>query len=179
MLNNNTYSSLLAFLCVCLFVAAPTTVLAADEDREQPLVINAGRASIDDLKGVTTYRDKVRVKQGSMQIDADSLIITYEEDGEGERTITLVTAEGKPVSFQQRGANDSIIKANAERIEFYLQKDMLHLIGKARVEQDKDSFSGDYMIYDVKRSILTADGGKEGVTVTLQPRKNLSAGGKP
>jgi lipopolysaccharide export system protein LptA len=171
MLAMTTNSTRINFLLLC-FGLMMLPSMGYSDDREQALVINAGRASIDDLQGITTYRDNVRVQQGSMRIEADTLILTYEHANDNERILNLVAAEGKPVHFEQKAPNETLIKAQANRIEFYLQQNMLHLIGQAQVQQGQDRFSGEYMVYDAKRSVLTADGGKQGVTVTLQPRKS-------
>jgi lipopolysaccharide export system protein LptA len=155
-----------------LFFAFSATAQAFSLTTDLPLTIQAGQASIDDNKGITVYRDNVEVRQGNMEMYADTLTLTYEEK-DGERELTLVTAEGSPARFNQTRDDGIETKAKASRMEYYLQQNLLHLINNAEVLQGQDSFSGEYMVYDAKRNILTAKGGKEErVTVTLQPKKN-------
>ncbi len=158
---------LLIYLLVsaCCLAWAPR-LAALSSDREQPIEIRADRASIDDLKGITVYEGNVEVIQGSMVLRGDKVTLTYDQNKQVEQII----AEGNPAYYKQRPDNrDSDVQAEARRMEYYAKKDMLHLIQEARVWQDKDSFSGEHIVYDVKRSQLTAEGGKDRVTVVIEP----------
>lgn len=150
---------------------------ALSTDSEQPLTIKASHASIDDLKGITVYRGNVEVIQGSMRIYADVVTLSYRHE-DGDRLLETVTAEGSPARFRQRpDKRDEDIEAQARRMEYYVQKNLLHLLEAAQVRQGQDTFSGPYIVYDSRRSVLTAGGGEgrnpdQRIEVTFHPKKN-------
>jgi len=158
----------LLWLCWLLWLL-PSTAWPLEADREQPIQIQADRASLDDLKGITIYEGRVEVTQGSMQLRGDKVTLTYDTDKQVEKII----AEGAPASFKQRpDKRETDIQAQAKRMEYYAKEDMLHLITEAQVWQGKDSFSGQHIVYDAKRSVITAEGsGEKRVTVVIEPKK--------
>lgn len=161
MKNRKIYSLLLCLL--------PLTAWALSDDRDQPIQIQADRASLDDLKGITVYEGNVEVIQGSMRLHGDKVTLTYDADKQVEKII----AEGNPARFKQRpDKREEDIQAEARRMEYDAKQDMLHLITQAQVWQGKDRFSGQHIVYDAQRSVITAEGdSQQRVTVVIEPKK--------
>ncbi len=154
--------------------------VALSTDPEQPVNIEADTAEIDDERGVTEYTGSVVMTQGTIRIRADKVTI-YTGDEGLERAVLL----GKPARFRQRPDNsDKFIRASAKKIEYLATKNMLYLIDNAKVSQGADSFQGNRLAYDTKRSIVKArkaKSGKQRVKITITPKKKSAKkpAGKP
>jgi lipopolysaccharide export system protein LptA len=156
----------LFWLLLCL---SPAGAWALESDRDQPIQVQADRASLDDIKGITIYEGNVVVTQGTTQLRGDKVTLTYDAEKEVEK----IVAEGNPARFKQRPDNrDEDIQAQAKRLEYYGKQDMLHLITEALVQQGKDKFSAQKITYDAKRELITAEGDKQQrVNVVIEPKK--------
>lgn len=169
-MNLSEKSSLQAIgLMVLLLLSMPTWALSADKN--EPLQIEADQASIDDAKGETIYEGNVDVIQGTLHLNADKIILTYDKN----KQVDMIRAEGKPAHFKQRPDNKSYdVKASAHVMEFKIKLDILNLRVNAKIEQGKDTFTGQNITYEAKRGLIKANGGETGkekgrVKVTVQP----------
>ncbi|WP_207061314.1 lipopolysaccharide transport periplasmic protein LptA [Motiliproteus sp. SC1-56] len=154
-------------------LALPPMAQALPDDREQPIQIAADSAELDDQKGVATYRGAVKVTQGSLMIEGETVII-YAENGEVSRLV----AEGQPAHFQQRpSAQAPLDKGYANHIDYSLTRDHITLEGEARLERDRDRFSGQRIELDMQSDLVSAFGGGEKagdqrVRMILQPKQD-------
>ena len=155
-------------LILCILWSIEGRTLSTD--REQPIQIQADRATIDDTKGLAIYEGHVLITQGSIRIDAEKVTLNYTK----KQDIDKVIAEGNPTRFKQTpdgGKED--IKARAMRMEYDALQNVLQLIQEAELQQAKDSFAGQHITYDTHSGIIRADKGnsKDGrITVIIQPR---------
>lgn len=63
---------------------------------------------------------------------------------------------GKPARFRQRPDNASVdTEGEAIKIAYSADRDLLSLIEKAKVNQQRQIYTGHRMDYDTKRSVLT------------------------
>jgi lipopolysaccharide export system protein LptA len=151
---------------VALLVSMQVWALSSDKD--QPLEIEADQASIDDAKGETIYEGNVMVSQGTLNLRAAKVSLTYDKN----KKVDTIRAQGNPAYFKQRpdGRKDDI-KASAQVMEFNVKADILNLRTNAKIEQGKDVFTGENITYEAKRGLIKATGGgsKGRVKVTVQP----------
>lgn len=151
-------------------LSVPYSALALSTDHNQPINIQSDTAMIDDNNGLAIYTGHVVVTQGSIQIDAEKVTINYTKKQDLEK----VVAEGKPAKFKQTpdgGKPD--LHAKSGRMEYFADKDTLHLLQDAEVRQAQDSFAAQRIMYDTKSGVIQADKGtsKEGrISVVIQPR---------
>lgn len=150
---------------------ASTAAWSLPDDREQPIHITADKAVRDEKKGVTIYSGKVRMRQGSMELDADSLTIYHDAEKADQ-----IVAKGKPAKMRQRpelGAE--LVHARAGVITYYKLEERVHLTSDARIEQKGDLVTGDSIDYLIDQQLITAEsdksqgGGGDPVVVVLQP----------
>ena len=166
---------ILTFLSVLLAV----NVFALSDDREQPILIEANKATIDNIKQIAIYKGNVIVTQGSIRINADIVTINYTQ----KQNIEKVIAVGKQARFKQLLDNGDEIKASARQMEYNAIKDMLTLRNKAKLRKlknGKDIYmsKAPRIIYDTQRAIIEADKGntKKGrVSVKIQPQQKSSS----
>lgn len=160
-------------------------VNALSTDREKPIEIEADSAERDDERGITIYRGDVIITQGTLRITGNQVTITANEDGDFDKMVTL----GKPARFRQLpdGEEDEEInyqRANASRMEYFKEKDLIVLLGDAVYGQGGDRVAADRIEYDSKKSRMKAKtmkakvetGGtnktkKSRVRITIQPKK--------
>lgn len=125
---------------------------ALSSDRYQAITIHSDSAERDELKGTTTYSGNVVMQQGSMRIDADQVVIFNDKN-----KVTQIVATGRPARYQQKPTEDEgPVIAEAQRLEYNIAQDTLHLIDNASLQQEGTSLSGNRIDYDVKKSVVTA-----------------------
>ena len=173
-------TSIKAVLCV-LGLGLAGGAHALSSDKHQPLNIDADTVEIDDKTGVSVYRGNVNAVQGTLVLDAD-IVTIYSP----KRELDKVVAEGKPARYKQRPDNkDEDVRAKAQRMEYYADKEKLILLEDGHLWQGQDEFSGNRIEYDTKRDVVNASmssSGKERVHIIIQPRKKAAldpAPGKP
>ncbi|MEN8217084.1 MAG: lipopolysaccharide transport periplasmic protein LptA [Pseudomonadota bacterium] len=152
------------------------SVFGLSTDSEQPMNIEADKATIDNIKRVVTYEGKVIITQGSIRINAKKVTMNYTQKQE----IKKIVAKGKPVRFVQHLDNGEYLKAKANEMEYDAFKNILYLRQKAELRKEingKDSYisTAPRITYDIDGSIIKADKGKhenERISVTFKPVKS-------
>ncbi len=156
-------------LTLVLLSAAPATMLALPSDKDAPVEIEADSADIDQASHTTTYRGKVKIRQGSMQLQADKVVITYRNKKPGK-----LIATGKPATFRQRPAKDKPwVTGQGARIVYDINSEELVLHGDAVLTQNNDSFRSDRIVYDRVKARLKAGAAAKGsdrVKVIIHPQ---------
>lgn len=129
-----------------------TGAIALPSDAEQDLFLESETLEYDEKAGTITYSGSVLMKQGSMRIEADKVVIY----GNIERA-TKVTADGKPAKFQQTPEVGAMpVTAAADQLEYKVSNKSLLLKGNAMLEQEGSSLNSNRIEYDVKRAVVTA-----------------------
>lgn len=137
-------------ILLCSILA--TSAHALPTDAEQDLLLEAEFVEIDELLGTITYSGDVLMQQGSMKIVADKVILK----GNINRA-TKVTAIGSPAHFQQTPQpGEEAVQAQAKELEYTVSSKSLLLQGDALLQQEGSSLSGNYIEYDVERSVVKA-----------------------
>lgn len=159
--------SVLGLLLLLVWVAP---VMALKSDRQQTMYIESDELEVDDLRGISVYRGSVRFSQGSLQLQADKVVVTARQ-----RRLQKVVAHGRPVRLQrQMDQGRGKMRAEAQTMEYRITDDSLILLGNAKLWQGGNEFSGDQIEYHlqdetiVARSDKTEDGR---VRIIIQPSK--------
>jgi lipopolysaccharide export system protein LptA len=137
-------------LLVCCLISGLTAGLSSDPD--QPIEVEADSAELDDKEQIAVYQGNVVVIQGSIRLTGDVLTLTYTP----EHDIKEIVLVGKPARFRQRPDHTSMdTEGEALKIAYSAEKSLLSLIEKAKVDQQRQIYTGHRMDYDTKRSVLT------------------------
>ncbi|WP_293267062.1 lipopolysaccharide transport periplasmic protein LptA [Neptunomonas sp.] len=165
MLNNR---SLLSLFIINLFFS--TLSFALPTDRKQPIHISADSARIDDNTGTTTYKGNVLMTQGSMKIRAANVNLYRKNDD-----VSHIIATGGPANFsQQPSENQVMTNAFGKRLEYKISDQTVTITGEARVEQGRDTFSSERIVYQMDKAIVNAYSGAgstgQRVQMTIQPK---------
>jgi lipopolysaccharide export system protein LptA len=157
-----------AALGAALLLSASQSSLSLPDDRKQAISLSSDRAVYEKNQGI--YIGNVNMSQGSLKIRADKLIIV-----ESERKVEKVIAEGTPAYFEQQPrADEGVVIATAQRIEYRLQEEEILLQRNASITHQGSKISGDRVVYSGRKQMVVADGGSDDkdnrVKMTLQPQ---------
>ena len=155
-------------LATALFLTISSATLSLPDDRKQAINLSSDRAIYENNQGV--YIGNVSMDQGSLKIRADKLTII-----ESNRKVEKVIAEGSPAYFEQQPrAEEGVVIASAQRIEYSLAQEEILLQKNASITHQGSKISGDRVVYSGRKQMVIADGGtteKENrVKMTLQPQ---------
>ena len=156
------------WLAALLALSISGTSLALPTDRNQPIHISADTATIDDNTGITTYSGNVEIAQGTLKINARNVDLHRNASG-----VSRILATGN-VKFQQQAASDKpLTNAYGERMDYQVDRQEITITGNARVVQQKDTFTGQKIIYNLEKSLVNAFSGDDGqsrVQMVIQPK---------
>lgn len=128
---------------------------ALPSDRDQPLQVAADNAHFDEKSGIATYRGAVVIRQGTLEVRADELVITIDKEGNVSSTV----ARGKPARYQQQtDPRKGLVTAEAARIDYDLKNETITLTGQALLRQEGASFRGASIVYAIARQQVDAKG---------------------
>ncbi|RKZ87667.1 MAG: lipopolysaccharide transport periplasmic protein LptA [Gammaproteobacteria bacterium] len=141
-------------LIIVLLSLLPTLSWALPSDREQPIEIEADHAQIDDKQGITQYKGKAILTQGTLRIEGDIITFYYDEN----KQLSKAIAEGNLATYKQiQKPGEEPVRARALRMEYHAKAQKIYLIGKGHVWQANDEFSGNKIEYDIARNIVNAN----------------------
>ncbi|MGB5297452.1 MAG: lipopolysaccharide transport periplasmic protein LptA [Thiogranum sp.] len=148
--------------------ALPMLSWALSSDRQQPMLIEADRVELDDARGISIYRGRVKVAQGTLILTGETMTVHNKGND-----INKVIMEGTPATYQQRPDNkDQDVHAKALRMEYYTNPERIILLKQAEVEQQGDVLRSERIEYDVAKDQVNAgtDQPDERVHITIQPK---------
>ena len=143
-------SAIASILVLCLAVSPSAQSLP--EDREQAIQIKSDSALRDEKKGLTVYSGNVVLDQGSLHISADKITV-FRINEEGDKIVAL----GQPASVQQQpAADEELMRAHAEVIEYFKAEDRLRLRSSAQIEQGGSTVTGNIIDYYIATQLVKA-----------------------
>ncbi len=149
-----------------LTLAAPN-VYALSSDSEQPVYIDSDSQQLDMKSNQVTFIGDVNLKQGSININADKVIVTRNAvNGEIEE----IQGFGKPATFSQLTDDGKTLYGEADDLHYQLVDDRLIMTKNAMLSQDGSIIRGSKITYQIASQKLVADSdSSERVSTVLQP----------
>lgn len=139
--------SRLSQLVLLTLICQPDLALAERADREKPVTIESDKASYDDRNKVQVFEGTVNLKQGTLIILSEKLVVT--QDAEGfQKGIATGGRDGLARFRQKREGKDEYIEGEAERIEYDGRSDKARLYNRAMTRSGQDETRGQYIEYD-------------------------------
>ncbi|WP_188310312.1 lipopolysaccharide transport periplasmic protein LptA [Arenimonas fontis] len=147
-------------LPLALLLAAPAA--AKSSDRDQPMDISADRtdALLED-DSVSTLEGNVKIRQGSLEVDADRAEI-HRVAGE----IRRIVLTGSPARLRQVSDSGEPMDAFANRITYTPNEELMLLSGAVEIRQPRGTLRGETVKYDINTGRL--DGGGDGSRVSMR-----------
>ncbi|WP_162062384.1 lipopolysaccharide transport periplasmic protein LptA [Vibrio taketomensis] len=154
-------------LIVCLFASAQA--LALSTDREQPVYIDSDSQQLDMQSNKVTFLGDVKLKQGSININADKIVVTRDPN---DGSIKQIEGFGDVATFSQLTDDGKTLHGEAKELYYDVNKDQLTMIDKAILAQDDSEIRGNHIRYHISSQKLIADGKQKGdrVSTVLQPQ---------
>nr|WP_228247938.1 lipopolysaccharide transport periplasmic protein LptA [Acinetobacter haemolyticus] len=145
---------------------------ALPSDRNQQLTLVADRATYNDKTGITTYTGNVVIEQGTMKLQADSIVATLNS----KREIQTITAKGQLAKFQQQiDAKRGLARGEAQQIVYNADTGILTLTGRAYLYQDGSSIRGESLKYSMNKGDVEAQGSSSNrVQIIIPPSSSKS-----
>ncbi|WP_047046141.1 lipopolysaccharide transport periplasmic protein LptA [Vibrio mexicanus] len=159
----------LSHLSLIALLAASTNVFALSTDREQPVYIDSDSQHLDMQSNKVTFIGDVKLKQGSININADKVIVFRNaEDG----SIEEIEGYGDVATFSQLTDDGKTLYGEAKELYYSMADDLLTMIDQAMLSQDDSIIRGSKIRYRITSQKLIADGRNEGdrVSTVLQPQ---------
>ncbi|MGL9751085.1 MAG: lipopolysaccharide ABC transporter substrate-binding protein LptA [Symbiopectobacterium sp.] len=157
-------------------LAASLPALAVTGDTSQPIHIDSAQQSLDMQGNTVTFTGNVTVKQGTIDVKANKVVITRPQGLHGQEVIETF---GNPVTIYQMQDNGKPVKGRAQKVRYELAQDKITLTGNAYLEQLDNNVKGDRITYLVKQQQIEAVGDKGGrVTTVLVPSQLQEKNGK-
>ena len=159
--------ALLASLIVC------KASQALPDDLTKPLNIQANKAFGDRKIGQVTYQGDVVVKQGSIEIQAQSVEATPDSK---TRKFSKLVATSSPVKFsQQIDWNGSMLISRGDRMNYMVTDKKLEIFGNGFLNRMDNKIMADYILYHIDTGTFKAQKkGSRRVSMTLQPADNTN-----
>jgi len=132
-----------------------------EEKKEEPILIEADELVYNKNENTAVYKGNVTVKKGNLTINAEKMIIYLSEEGD----ISRIYAEGD-VRFKKGNRSGSSKKA-----EYIKDKDIIVLIDKAKLIQEKNIIEGDEIIYHLDTEVAEVKGKDNKVRTVIFPDK--------
>jgi lipopolysaccharide export system protein LptA len=154
-------------LISCLFISSQALALSTDQD--QPVYIDSDSQQLDMQSNKVTFLGDVKLKQGSININADKVIVTRDpKDG----SIQEIEGYGDLATFSQLTDDGKTLYGEAKELYYVMADDQLTMIDKAMLSQDDSVIRGTKIRYKISSQKLIADGKEKGdrVSTVLQPQ---------
>jgi len=154
---------------VLLLMLVCANVYALNSDRTKPIKISADKVDVNQKIGVSQYLGNVKLIQGTLQINADELVVRYRAGN-----VETVSATGNPVTLSQRlNRQNENIFASAGRLHYHALKNEVDLFDRVAVRRGGDELHSEVAHYDIAKEQLSARGenSQTRVYTVLQPTK--------
>ncbi|MFB9137552.1 lipopolysaccharide transport periplasmic protein LptA [Vibrio sp. AK197] len=154
-------------LMACLMVSS--SAMALSTDRDQPVYIDSDSQQLDMQSNKVTFTGDVKLKQGSININADKIIVTR---GAKDGAIQEIEGYGNLATFSQLTDDGKTLYGEAKELYYKMADDQLTMINQAMLSQDDSVIKGSQIRYKISSQKLIADGKQSGdrVSTVLQPQ---------
>lgn len=147
-------------------------VLALKNDTSQQILINSASQSLDMQTSTITFTGNVVIKQGSINVTADRVIVKRQGDSQGSE---VIEAFGNPVHFSQQQDDGKLVKGKGNKLRYDLKSEKLVLTGNASLQQLNSSVTSENIIYLVKEQRMEASSSSGNKVVTILEPSQLRA----
>ncbi|MBY6196937.1 lipopolysaccharide transport periplasmic protein LptA [Vibrio hangzhouensis] len=159
----------LSHLSLGLYLLLPLPAMALSTDSEQPIYIDSDTQQLDMKSNRVTFEGDVKLKQGSININADKVIVTRDAK---TGAIQVIEGFGNLATFSQLTDDGKTLYGEAKNLYYSLKDDQLTMTEQAMLSQDDSEIRGTTINYRISLQKLVADGNsKERVSTVLQPQQ--------
>lgn len=162
-----------ALLLLLLLILALQQARALEDDRNQPIEVEADRLEMREQDNISIYEGNVRLVQGSLQIDSDRLVIHFNDN----QDLTLLEMTGKPARFRQLDEQQQELLGVGEQIDYIDSESLLILRRNASFHHVGDVIKSDLIRINTRTNGIEAGGEQtqDRVKMIIKPRTAAGA----
>ena len=156
-----------------LLLLLPCQLWALSTDRDKPIEVEADELEVREQEGISIYQGNVKLVQGSLEINADRVVIHFNEANE----LTLMEMTGTPATLRQLNDNQQEMWGEAKQIDYTQSKSLLELRDSARLSQAGDIIESDLIRINTESNSLQAGSmeSDQRVKMLIQPKQDSVA----
>jgi lipopolysaccharide export system protein LptA len=147
-----------------------TSSWSLPDDSQQEIRIASDSASLDKAKGEIIYSGNVKMQQGSLNIQAQTLTLIRTVEG-----LQKIIATGSPARYEQTlNEQEGKTLAYGETIIYNTKIEQLTLLNNAGLEKQGNVFSGEKIVYLIKEQRVKAESPEQQnrIRMVIQPKKD-------
>ena len=162
-------SRLIVLFITCLLLTHTASGIARQSDRSKPIDVRADSSEFDEKTGRQSLTGNVEITQGTMQISADFIAISLENNA-----LSKIEGRGSPIRFTQENEAGELMQGEASEIIYDAIKGTLILKGGASLKQPRQTMTSEQIFFDSQTQKVSAEGGgSDGrVSIQIQPPSN-------
>jgi lipopolysaccharide export system protein LptA len=156
-----------------LLLLLPCQLWALASDSEQPIEVLADELEVRDIEKISIYLGNVNVVQGSLEINADRVVIHFDQANE----LKLIEMTGRPATFRQLDDEQREILGEALQIDYNQSESLLELRESARIDYAGDIIESHRIRINTMTGSLQAGSAEsdQRVKMVIQPKQNSTA----
>ncbi|PCS23332.1 lipopolysaccharide transport periplasmic protein LptA [Candidatus Enterovibrio escicola] len=164
---HQTLNKLITFILI-LKILIFSRVFALSSDSEEPIYIYSDTQSLNMKTGTVVFDGNVHLRQGSIRLNADKVIVTRPS---GKKGSEIIDASGKPAEFEQTMDDGKKMIGKAYDLQYEVDKSFLRMRNHAVLTQEGgNKIEGQLISYQIDKQQLVAESDVNGrVTTILQP----------
>jgi lipopolysaccharide export system protein LptA len=149
----------------------PNALQGFSQNRDEPVHIEAATLEVRDKEKLATFSGNVRVKQGDTSMRSKSLLVFYEQpgDGKGGKAMPAATpGPGGEQKIKRLEARGSVVvtqkdqTATGELGIFDMQTNTVTLTGGVVMTQGQNVLRGERLVVDLSSGVSRVESGKNG-----------------
>ena len=152
-----------------MLIALPFAVSARSGDSQKPIEVEADSLEVREQENISIYEGNVKLKQGSLEISSDRLVIHFNQS----RELELMEMTGAPARFRQLDDDDREMRGRARQINYTESSSLLELLDDAYYSHAGDTIEGDLIRINTDDNSIQAgsNDSSERVKMLIQPRQ--------
>lgn len=163
--------SLLPLCLLLTLLAAAPPLCARDGDKDLPISVEADSLELRERENISIYEGNVSLRQGSLEIEADRLVIHFDDDGE----LRLMEMTGAPARLRRLDNDDREMRGQARRINYRESESLLELREEARFKHAGDTIESSVIRINTEDNSIQAgtSNSDERVKMLIRPRRGV------
>ena len=166
---------------------APNALQGFQQNRNQPVKIEAARLEVRDKDKMATFSGNVKVVQGDTTMRCKTLVVFYEQQNkDGQPAQTMPAAKPGPggssqISKLEASGGVTVLQkdqtATGDRALFDMKANTVTLLGNVLVSQGPNVMHGEKLVVDLTTGVSRVDAGKGPVRMLIQQGPPQEKGG--
>ena len=151
-------------VCLAALITCGAWPKVYSDDSGKPISIKADSAEINENTGVSIYRGRVRVTQGSMLLTGDTVVIESVA-----KKVQKIKSEGNLSTFRQTYDDGRRVYAEAAKMVYDIGKKQVLLTENAKLTENGNTFASDSIVFHTDKKTVsggdTTGNGRVNITV--------------